>query len=154
MKRTKLMIEKFELLKAMNFIVRMMNDQGAYIDWIFTIPDEASEDELLDIALDEDEEVFREACELFREICHEYIDAGFFLGAFPGPSALYGENKEERQEGLRVPATFEQRVVKLRKKAIEEGKLAAAGYDEGWANGAEDAYANVLELLREGAKND
>ena len=100
LKRTKLMIEKFELLKAMNCIVRMMNDQGAYIDWIFTIPDEASEDELLDIALDEDEEVFREACELFREICHEYVDAGFFLGAFPGPSALYGAKKQvtEKEE--------------------------------------------------------
>lgn len=98
LKRTKLMIEKFELLKAMNFIVRMMNDQGAYIDWIFTIPDEASEDELLDIALDEDEEVFREACELFREICHEYVDAGFFLGAFPGPSALYGAKKQVTEE--------------------------------------------------------
>lgn len=51
-------LEKYELLKAMHTIVQSLNYEGAYFDrWILIIPDGATDEDLHDIAEDEDDEI-------------------------------------------------------------------------------------------------
>lgn len=76
MKKTQ---ERFELLKAMNTIVKMLNHEGGYYEWINTIPDEADDEELLDCC--EYDDIFKEACESFRDIMKQYGKDGFYLVA-------------------------------------------------------------------------
>lgn len=94
----KLVIEKFEILKAMNLLVKSMNNEDAYERWIYTVPDQAGDDELMYIAADEDESIFREACQDFRRICHDYLDDGIFAGSYPGEVKLYGAKKDDPYE--------------------------------------------------------
>lgn len=42
--------ERFEALKSMNTIIRLMNDENAYSSWIWIVPDGADDDNLMDIA--------------------------------------------------------------------------------------------------------
>lgn len=74
MKKTQ---ERFEMLKAMNTIVKMLNNEGGYYEWITTIPDEADDEELLDCC--QYDEIFKEACESFRDIMKRYGKDGFYL---------------------------------------------------------------------------
>lgn len=97
--KMKLAFEKFELLKAMNTLIKAMNDEEAYYTWCYVIPDGADDDELREISFDEDEEVFRDACQTFRRICNESLKHGFFLGGFGQPGGLYGAKKNEEKEG-------------------------------------------------------
>lgn len=68
---------KFELMVSMNNIVRVMNDENAYMRWIVFVPDGASNDDLFDIA--EDDEDFRECCEVFAEIMKDHIKYGLYI---------------------------------------------------------------------------
>lgn len=70
--------EKFELLKAMHTIICMMNDEGAYMSWIYTIPDECDDAELMEIASDDDDEIFTEAVEKFGRLIRNYGDGGIY----------------------------------------------------------------------------
>ena len=72
--------ERFQMLKAMNFIVRSFNDERLYNEWIYIIEDQAGDEELLAAA--EDEEIFEADCEQFREFFKEYDndDLSFFIG--------------------------------------------------------------------------
>lgn len=45
--------------------------------------------------------------------------------------------------------TFQKTVERLREEADEHSNKAAAGYDEGWYNGEENAYSEVLTLLKQ-----
>lgn len=94
----KMAIEKFEILKAMNLLVKSMNNEDAYEAWVYTVPDEATDEDLMCIAADEDETVFREACQDFRRICHSYLDDGIFAGSYPGEVKLYGVKKDAPYE--------------------------------------------------------
>lgn len=96
--KMKLAFEKFELLKAMNTLVRAMNDEGAYYTWCYVIPDGADDEELREIAFDEDDELYRDACHSFRRICEEYLKHGFFLGGFGQPKGLFGAKKDDIEE--------------------------------------------------------
>lgn len=70
--------ERFEALKSMNTIVKSMNDESAYTAWIYIIPDEADDDELREIA-EEDEESFKEACNLFAKLVKKYMRYGLYI---------------------------------------------------------------------------
>lgn len=98
MDKLKLAIEKFELLKAMNTLVKAMNDETAYTTWIYVIPDGADDEELMEIASDKDEEIYKDACHTFRRICESYLKYGFFLGGFGRPYGLYGAKKDDKPE--------------------------------------------------------
>lgn len=91
----KLVIEKYAILNAMNLLVKSMNNEDAYEAWVYTVPDEASDDDLMYIAADEDDTVYREACQVFRRICHNYLDDGIFVGCYPGKVELYGAKKDD-----------------------------------------------------------
>lgn len=83
-KSTKADMERFELLKAMNTIISMMNDEGAYFEWIYTIPDCATDEELMEISIDADEDygtefdIFAEAVKEFSRIIRTYGGGGIY----------------------------------------------------------------------------
>lgn len=93
----KLAIDKFELLKAMNLLVRAMNNEDAYMEWIETIPDGATDEDMMGIAADEDETIFDEACSDFRRICRDYLSDGILAGDYPGEVRVYGEYPNKRR---------------------------------------------------------
>lgn len=70
--------ERFEALRSMNNIIKSMNDESAYTAWIYVIPDEADDDELQEIA-EEDEESFKEACNLFAYLVKKYMKYGMYI---------------------------------------------------------------------------
>lgn len=70
--------ERFEALKSMNTIIKSMNDESAYTSWIYIIPDEADDDELREIAED-DEESFKDACNLFAKLVKKYMKYGMYI---------------------------------------------------------------------------
>lgn len=71
--------ERFEAVKAMNTLVRLMNDEEAYMEWIVTVPDQADDNDLLDIA--DDEELFSETVSDFFRIWSDYADeGGLYIG--------------------------------------------------------------------------
>lgn len=70
--------ERFEALKSMNTIIKSMNDESAYTAWIYIIPDEADDDELMEIAED-DEETFEDACKLFAKLVKKYMKYGLYI---------------------------------------------------------------------------
>ena len=70
--------ERFETIKSMNTIIKSMNDESAYTAWIYVIPDEADDDELREIA-EEDEESFEDACKLFARLVKKYMKYGLYI---------------------------------------------------------------------------
>ena len=71
------MRERYEIMKAMHILVMAMNNEDAYLEWILTVPDEASDDDLMDIATDD--ELFAEACAAFKSAMQEYGGDGFYI---------------------------------------------------------------------------
>ena len=71
------MRERYEIMKAMHTLIRAMNDEGAYCSWIYTVPDGATDDDLWDIA--EDDELFAEACTAFKSAMKDYGKSGFYI---------------------------------------------------------------------------
>ena len=63
--------ERGNILKSMHRLVLAMNDEEAYMAWVYCIPDGADDTELEDIAL-HDEEIFRDACNLFNRLVKSY----------------------------------------------------------------------------------
>ena len=70
--------ERFEALKSMNTIIKSMNDESAYSAWIWIIPDGADDDELQEIA-EEDDETFVDACDLFAKLVRKYMKYGLYI---------------------------------------------------------------------------
>lgn len=70
--------EKFEALRSMNTIIKSMNDESAYSAWIWIIPDGVDDDELQEIA-EEDEETFEDACKLFVRLVKKYMKYGLYI---------------------------------------------------------------------------
>ncbi len=61
-----------EIIKAMNTIVKGLNDEGAYYyDWIDIVPDEATDDDFKDIA--EDDEILTDTLKRFKNIIKKYF---------------------------------------------------------------------------------
>ena len=70
--------ERFEALKSMYTIIKNMNDESAYNAWIYIIPDGADDDELQEIA-EEDEDIFKDACNLFAKLIKRYMKYGLYI---------------------------------------------------------------------------
>lgn len=77
MTKVKNVAERYEILKAMHKLICSMNDESAYCEWIYLVPDEATTEDLWDIA--EDVESFKDSCVLFRDIMKQYGASGFFI---------------------------------------------------------------------------
>lgn len=70
--------EKFEALRSMNTIIKSMNDESAYSAWIWIIPDGADDDELMEIA-EEDEKTFEDAVHAFMGIMNKRLKYGLCI---------------------------------------------------------------------------
>ncbi len=77
MEKSALLKGRIEIIKAMNTIVTCMNDENAYMRWIYIVPDQATEDDFEFIA--EDEEEFESAVRAFGIIAKEYLDSGLYI---------------------------------------------------------------------------
>lgn len=71
------MRERYEIMKAMNTLVMAMNNEDAYMEWILTVPDQATDDDLMDIA--KDDGLFADACAAFKSAMHDYSEDGFYI---------------------------------------------------------------------------
>ena len=68
---------RYEIMKSMHTIICAMNNEDAYSSWIYIVPDEASDDDLMDIATDD--ELFADACAAFKSAMQEYSADGFYI---------------------------------------------------------------------------
>lgn len=73
------LVDRTEHVKAMNMIVRNLNDESAYMEWITWVPDEAQEVDFVDIA--DDEELFDDVCRIFCNLIGRYRKHGFCFGS-------------------------------------------------------------------------
>lgn len=71
-------METFEMLKAMNTLVKLMNNEGAYMEWIYIIPDQADDEELMDIVTNYPD-IVKDAVECFNDICKSYAQDGYYV---------------------------------------------------------------------------
>lgn len=85
---TKEALERFEVLKAMNLLAKVTNNEEFYYNhWIYIVPDEADDEELLNIAT-EDVDTFNDAVACFLDHWDEYaLDGGLYIGktVYPVP---------------------------------------------------------------------
>lgn len=72
------MKERFNVVKAMNLLVLALNDENAYTRWIVTVPDGATDEDLLDISRDDN--MMNEVTEEFIRIMNAYGRSGFYIG--------------------------------------------------------------------------
>ena len=69
---------RYELMKSMHNVICAMNNEEAYFRWVYIVPDCPTDEDLQDIA--EDDEEFEEVCMFFRELVAEYSPDGFYVG--------------------------------------------------------------------------
>lgn len=70
--------EKLVAIKAMHYLITCMNNENAYLRWIYTVPDQPCETDFVDIA--EDDEVFGECVDRFMSLMSYYKADGMFIG--------------------------------------------------------------------------
>lgn len=84
----KTLLQRFEALKAMNLLIKNMNNEDAYYqEWILIVPDEADDIDLMGIA--EDEELFADATRTFLDCMLMYGPDGLFIGGAMGEYKNY-----------------------------------------------------------------
>ena len=73
--------DRFECLKAMNTLIKHANDETVYESWIWIIPDQCEDDELLDVAMDQPD-TYAEACGLFLRLMKGKAmrEGGLYIG--------------------------------------------------------------------------
>ena len=90
---------RFEVLKAMNTLARTTNDEGFMFNhWLYIIPDEADDEELLDIAVN-DEDIFNDAVSCFLASWRKYARiGGLLIGDKVYPQADDSEDSSINQD--------------------------------------------------------
>ena len=72
------MQDKVNLLKSMHFIIRSLNDENAYMTWIYTVPDEPDDSDFEDLA---GNPVYMDkVCALFTRLIKKYASSGYVGG--------------------------------------------------------------------------
>ena len=71
------MSERYEIVKAMHTIIKSMNNENAYMRWIYIVPDEASNEDLMDIA--QSDELFADTCNAFKSIFTDCKAGGLYV---------------------------------------------------------------------------
>lgn len=69
--------EKFNIVKGMNEVILSMNNEEAYMTWIYIVPDEASDYDFMDIA--DDEELFADTVQCFKRLMNKYLKDGLYI---------------------------------------------------------------------------
>lgn len=65
---------KAKVVEAMHSIMCNANDEYAYDEWIWVVPDGADYDDFVSIA--EDDDTYVEVCELFARLVNKYGKGG------------------------------------------------------------------------------
>ena len=63
------------ILRSMDYIIRTMQHENAYEEWILVVPDEADEQDFEEIA--QDDEGWSETCSWFRTLVKRYGKYGW-----------------------------------------------------------------------------
>ena len=73
--------ERFDNLKAMHTLITSANDEGVYEQWIYIIPDQADDDDIMDVAMDQPD-TYSEACGLFIRLMRSKMmrEGGLYIG--------------------------------------------------------------------------
>lgn len=89
---------RFKVLRAMCTLACATNDEGFMFNhWLHIIPDEADDEELLDIAVN-DEDIFNDAVRCFLESWPKYVHTGgLFIGDKVYPLADDSEDSSINQ---------------------------------------------------------
>ena len=67
------------IVRSMNtMVLALNNEEPIFHGWLFLVPDEATEDDFVSIA--EDEELFTEVVDEFKDIMNGYMEDGFYIG--------------------------------------------------------------------------
>lgn len=78
--------DRLNAIIVMHIMVCNMNDEGAYMTWIYVVPDEATEWDFIDFAQNdegtEENKLFDEAVDLFKKLWNEYAakKKGLYIG--------------------------------------------------------------------------
>jgi hypothetical protein len=72
---------KLDMVRAMHNIILRMNNEEAYMTWIYQMPDEPSEDDFEWFADPENEESFKDLTQLFIKLCNTYLKDGLFINS-------------------------------------------------------------------------
>lgn len=72
--------EKLQLVKAMHAIVLSMNNESAYMAWIYEMPDEPSEEDFQYFAEPENQSSFDDLTNLFIRLSKKYMSDGLYIG--------------------------------------------------------------------------
>ena len=78
--------DRLDAIIAMNTLIMDMNDEGAYMSWIYLVPDCANEWDFIDFVVNdegtESNHLFDEAVVLFKKLFARYAmeDKGLYIG--------------------------------------------------------------------------
>lgn len=70
-------LDRFQMVKGMNLIITQLNNEDAYYEWINLVPDEAHDDELFEVA--EDDDLFYDSIKLFKILFCRYANGGIYI---------------------------------------------------------------------------
>lgn len=73
-KMERVLCERRRLMRSMHDIVMSMSDESGYFKWIQIVPDGASDEDLNDVA--EDDELFNDSIRCFEQIVSQYLRHG------------------------------------------------------------------------------
>ena len=71
------MFERYQIAKVMHEIIRCMNNEDAYMEWIDIVPDEPTDEDFREIA--QSDMLFAETCKAIKSIFTEYAEDGLFI---------------------------------------------------------------------------
>lgn len=74
--------ERLNAIIAMNTLVCSMNDESAYMTWIYLVPDCANIYDFIDFAEGEENDLFDDAVVLFKKLWKNYAtkENGLYIG--------------------------------------------------------------------------
>lgn len=79
-------MERLDSIIAMHIMICNIDDEGAYMTWIYVVPDEATEWDFIDFAKNDEgtteNALFNEAVELFKKLWKNYAAEknGLYIG--------------------------------------------------------------------------
>lgn len=78
--------ERFDAIIAMHIMICSIDDEEAYMTWIYVVPDAATEWDFIDFAKNDEgtteNALFNEAVELFKKLWNDYAaeENGLYIG--------------------------------------------------------------------------
>lgn len=118
--------EKALLLKSMHEIISHLNNEDAYDQWIYTVPDGASDEDFHEIA--EDSTLFQDSCQLFVCLMNDYLEDGIYID-----KQLFAIEPEHEEHD---PAPY---------VITTPGKLRQLCIDENWfTSGSNEQYGKLF----------